>query len=232
MGGKAGGGWGAEGSQEGVECATHVHTCPLLRSAWLEEWEREAEEWVVWAGGSGVGRVYRCSCVCVLGQHVNAGPLGRAVRAVQGCHHLFPGSAHTLGCPRRLLRKLCLVAWHAGSLPPRGNPGLVPLPGNRLGLEAHPLGLGPGGPVGERAGVTLELPGQGALILRRAVLPRQPESSRVHSTQLKRDLGICSRFKQNVGLEGDEAALEAGRERPGPYSFHTRRSELLLRPLP
>lgn len=55
MGGKAGRGWGAEGSQEGVECATHVHTCPLLRSAWLEEWEREAEEnwlWVVWAGGS------------------------------------------------------------------------------------------------------------------------------------------------------------------------------------
>lgn len=62
-------------------------------------------------------------------------------------------------------------------------------------LKPHPLGLGPGGPVGERAGVTLELPGQGALIPQRAVLPRQPESSRVQSTQLKRDLGICSRFK-------------------------------------
>lgn len=87
--GRQAGGWGADGSQEGVECATHMHTRPLLRSAWLEEWEREAEEnwlWVVWAGGVGVGRVYRCSRVCVLGQHVNARPLGRAVRAVQGCH--------------------------------------------------------------------------------------------------------------------------------------------------
>ena len=58
--GKQAGGWGADGSRGGVECATHVHTCPLLRSAWLEEWEREAEEnglWVVWAGGGGVGRV-------------------------------------------------------------------------------------------------------------------------------------------------------------------------------
>lgn len=87
--GRQAGGWGADGSQEGVECATHMHTRPLLRSAWLEEWEREAEEnwlWVVWPGGVGVGRVYRCSRVCVLGQHVNARPLGRAVRAVQGCH--------------------------------------------------------------------------------------------------------------------------------------------------
>ena len=34
-------GQGADGSVEGVSCATHVHVCPLLTSAWLEERERK-----------------------------------------------------------------------------------------------------------------------------------------------------------------------------------------------
>lgn len=37
-------GWGADGSAEGVSCATHVHMCPLLTSAWLEEREKEVEK--------------------------------------------------------------------------------------------------------------------------------------------------------------------------------------------
>ena len=37
-------GWGADGSAEGASCATHVHMCPLLTSAWLEEWEKEVEK--------------------------------------------------------------------------------------------------------------------------------------------------------------------------------------------
>lgn len=46
-------GWGADGSVEGVLCANHVHMCPLLTSAWLEEWERKQRSRRGWSGPGG-----------------------------------------------------------------------------------------------------------------------------------------------------------------------------------
>lgn len=71
-------GWGADGSVEGVLCANHVHVCPLLTSAWLEEWERKQRSRRGWSGPGGWGRVGESLGVamCVLGQHISAGPLG------------------------------------------------------------------------------------------------------------------------------------------------------------
>lgn len=63
------------------ECATQVDTCPLLKSAWLEEWEKEAEKWLWLSGLVGGWEESRNSCVCiyVTGQQVSADTPGCAM---------------------------------------------------------------------------------------------------------------------------------------------------------
>lgn len=197
VGGKVRAGWCRCLQEKECECTIHVHTCPLLKSAWLKEWGKEREKWLRWPGlGEGAESPAVAVCVhpwiaskCWYSRLHWVGCPWVPCEPSPGPLTCSLGLLSTSGCPRRLPKKLCLVAWPAGSMPAAGPRRrgfyICPLPGKPclVSPPACPLGLGPGSQVGN--GTTLELPGQG--VIERRVLLRQSEASKVHITQLKRD---------------------------------------------